>query len=165
MKENKTITVDEAFRRFSRSQKGAKEIRAAFGNDAHSFSLAKTEFKYGQESRKRFNSMKEARAHFRETMLKHTDHDVWQRRQALKEVFDTSDLRKFNNQFKSYIELENNIKIMQLTDSGSLALNYEIAGYYNTVKDGQVLAKVYNYYSAESPVEGWRLIEASEVGL
>lgn len=165
MKKTKTITVEEAFKRFSQSQKGAKEIRAAFGNDTKSFSRAKTEFKYGQEARKRFSSMKEARAHFRDTMLKYTEHDAWQRKHALKETFEVSDLRWFNNKFKDYIELENNLKIMKLTDSGKLALDYEIAGYYNTVIGDQVLAKVYNYYSAESPVEGWRLIEASEVGL
>lgn len=165
MKERKTISVEEAFRRYSKTQKGAKEIRAAFGNDTHSFSLAKTEFKFGQEARKQFRSMKEARAHFRDTMLKRTDKETWQRRHAIKEVFDASDLRKFNNQFKEYKELENNIKQFHLTDSGKLELDYEIAGYFTTVRGDQVLAKVYNYYSAESPVEGWRLIEASEVGL
>lgn len=165
MKKSKTISVEEAFRRFSRSQKGAKEIRAAFGNDAHSFSLAKTEFKYGQEARKQFRSMKEARAHFRDTMLKRNDLDTWQRKHAIKEAFDASDLRRFNNQFRNYKELDNNIKLSRLTDSGSLELDYEIAGYFDTIKDGQVLAKVYTYYSAESPVEGWRLIDASEVGL
>lgn len=166
MKERKTISAEEAFNKYAFSKVGARDLKKTFAGEEDPIGIAKTEFTEGVKARSWFRSMKEARSYFRDLQEELRNPDAFRRREALSNVFSGEDLRHFNRQFQNYKELEDNIKQMKLTDSGSLALDYEIAGYFtDTIKDGQVLAKVYIYYSGVSPVASWKLIDASEVGL
>lgn len=163
---NKRISIEDAFKKYSQSKVGAKELRRVFGNDSMAFKRAKSAFFYNPDSKEHFNDMKEAREYFRDIELQHSDYDAWQRKKVLKEVYGNDvDLRKFNKQFTKYQELEFNKRHFSTNEAGIDNLDYEIAGYYDTVKNGQVLAKTYVYYSAESPVLTWQLVNASEVGL